>query len=89
MTVVDMKTAKARRIERALDMIPEQLADIIHDDFKRGEFKKPIGMLVLVIDEIDDDGNQELKTYRAGVNSSEEIGYMEAWKLQNLNRWGV
>lgn len=86
MPVVDLAIAKARQIDRALDMKPEQLIQIVADDFETGAFENPFGLLVLVLDQ-DKDGNPIMNTYRAGVNSAEELGYLCAWKQERIDSW--
>lgn len=88
MSVIDLGLAKSRRIEKALDMSPRQLIDLVKDDFERGDFKNPVGAIVLIIDETED-GGRIIESYRAGVDRAEEIGYAEAWKVQRLNDWQV
>lgn len=84
MSIVDFATAKARQVNRAIDMKPDQLIKIIADDFESGVFKNPFGLLVLVLDQ-DEDGNPLLNTYRAGVNSAEELGYLRVWERERID----
>ena len=88
MTVTDLKLERARRIDCALDMKPDQLIQIVTDDFERGEYKNATAMIVIVI--VDEEGDDKvIESYRCGVDRAQEIGYVQAWLAMRLQDWRV
>jgi hypothetical protein len=79
----------AERVRRQTDCEQTTVADLlatISDDVARGEFNNPKRMAIIIVDQ-QENGNEEISTYRCGMNRAEEIGYFDRAKRDRHLDW--
>ncbi len=83
---VNLGMERLRRAPDNTKITVEELLALALDDVRKGEYNATKAIIVIV-DEISDDGSSSVESYRCGMNRAEEMGWLEAAKQHCWRRW--
>lgn len=86
--VKDLSLERARRCDDNTKVSVKDLIAMVADDIERGELKDATRAIVIIIRE-PEDKNEIVTTdsYRCGMSSAEQVGYLELEKSDAIKRW--
>lgn len=86
-TIEDFHIERLRRETDNKNVTVRDLLAVALADVDRGDYKNPKKAMVIIIDEVEEDGSSTIESYRCGMTQPEEIGWLEAAKQHTWKRW--
>lgn len=86
-TTVDFHIERLRREADNANVSVRDLLSLALADIDDDAYKNPSRAIIIIIDEVEDNGGIAVETYRCGMTRPEELGWLEAAKQHTWARW--